>query len=208
MVRRSRFLFKMFFIATVSALCVRLFLLEDYRIASGSMSPGLLQGDLVFIYKGAFNIRLPFSDYEVFKVRRPQRGEVVAFTLPDRGLATFVKRVIGLEGDQIEIRNGVLYVNRVESKYIPEKDDLYTEEFGQGGKASVHWAAAKLKDFGPIDVPKNHFFALGDNRIDSLDSRSWGPVPYSCLKGRVGFVWVSVAGLGPFKNGRAGTFVN
>lgn len=191
MAQQSRILIKMFFFATVAALAVRLFILEDYRIASNSMSPSLTQGDLVFILKGAFNIRLPFSTYEVVKFRRPERGEVVAFTLPDRGLNTFVKRVIGVEGDQIEIRSGVLYVNQVPSKYTLEKGDLFSEATPSGNTQRVHWASDKLKDFGPIDVPKNHFFALGDNRLDSIDSRTWGPVPYSCLKGKLGFVWLS-----------------
>lgn len=191
MARRGHFIFKLFFFATVAALAVRLFIVEDYRIASSSMAPRLLRGDLVFIFKGAFNIRLPFSTYEVFKIRRPQRGEIVAFTLPDRGLDTFVKRVVGLEGDQIEIRNGVLYINQVASKYTPEKEQLFVEESALGGKYQVFWDSQKLKDFGPINVPKNHFFALGDNRIESIDSRAWGPVPYSCLKGKLGFVWLS-----------------
>lgn len=193
MARRSRSLLKLFFMATTAALAVRLFLLEDYRIASNSMSPTLVKGDLVFILKGAFNIRLPFSTYEVFKIRRPARGEIVAFTLPERVLETFVKRVIGIEGDQIEIRQGILYVNNIPYRYSLLKNELSQEESPEGMKYPIFQNSVKIKNFGPIDVPKNHFFALGDNRLESVDSRTWGPIPYSCLKGKLGLVWFSKA---------------
>lgn len=213
MSRRFKTLFGAFAVATFSALIVRLFLIEDYRISSDSMSPNLLAGDLVFVSKYDFNLRIPFSSYEIFSFRRPEKGEVVAFTLPDRGMATFVKRVVASEGDKILIQNGILWVNGVAAQYAPLPDPLGTdplalgwrwEERWEGGSAySVQWNRKIEKEYGPIDIPKGHFFALGDNRSDSMDSRSWGPVPYSCLKGRIGIVWLSVNSEGKLRKERS-----
>ncbi len=189
MAERIKFFSRLFLIATLSALLVRLFLVEDYRIKSNSMFPTLWVGDLTFVSKSAFNIRVPFSTYEIIKFKRPDRNEVVAFTLPDKGNDTFVKRVIGLDGDVIAIKNNQLLVN---GAVVPSP-------FMQDSQL--------VPDYGPVDVPKDHFFAMGDNRADSIDSRKWGPVPYSCLKGRVVMVWLSLADNGTLRADRFGTIV-
>lgn len=208
MVRRVKSFGKLFFWATLVALSVRLFLLEDYRISSRSMAPTLLPGDLVFISKMAFNIRLPFSTYEVFKFARPVAGDIVAFSVPDRGIETFVKRVIAGEGDRVQIKEGQLIVNgnfaRNETNALGE----VTEILPNGLHHAVALGQEPMQDFGPIDVPKNHFFVLGDNRNESVDSRAWGPVPYSCLKGRLGVVWMSLAENGSVRGSRIGLQVN
>ena len=196
---------KLFIIATVFALAVRLFFVEDYRIASRSMFPTHEEGDLVFISKAAFNIRLPFSTYEVFKFKRPEPGEIVAFTVPDKGIETFVKRVIAGENDRVEIKDGVLMVNGNFARLERVESSEESKEVLPNGRSHiVNLGAEKMKDFGPIDIPKSHFFVLGDNRNESLDSRSWGPVPYSCLKGRLGFVWLSIAKNGALRSDRIG----
>jgi signal peptidase I len=195
-------------IATVAALAVRLFLVEDYRISSDSMSPVLEDGDLVFVNKLAYNIRLPFSTYEVVKFRRPRPSVVVTFTLPDRPLETFVKRVVAVEGDKVEMRNGHVVVNGVELHY--EADPAHPDrsfEQGAGARYSIQRETAP-QPYGPVDVPRGYFFALGDNRPSSIDSRAWGPVPYSCLKGRVSLVWLSLDANASLRKERRALWVN
>jgi len=190
--RQLKPFFYAFVLATFCALAVRLFFVEDFRISSDSMAPNLLPGDLVFVYKPEFNLRLPFSSLELIRFRRPRRSEVVAFSLPGRGLETFVKRVIGIEGDRVELRKGVLYINgQIENEAYRLKR-----------------ASSYEKDYGPVEVPAGYFFALGDNRSESIDSRTWGPVPYSCLKGLVKVVWLSLNSTGRVRNERVGLRVN
>jgi signal peptidase I len=185
-------------ISSAVALCFRFFVLEDFRIASNSMQPNLFAGDLVFVSKPHFSLRLPFSTYEVLRFRAPHRSEVVAFSLPDHANETFVKRVIGIAGDKIEIKNGKVLVNGTPYGY-EEKGSVWYEVTPET-KYSLRWVE-EAKDFGPVEVPKDRFFVLGDNREDSVDSRIWGPIPYSCLKGKVALVWLSLNGQ---KSGTAG----
>lgn len=184
-----------FFWATIVALSVRLFLIEDFRIFSDSMSPTLLSGDLIFVSKANFNVRLPFSSYEIFKLRRPHRGEVVAFSLPDHGVQSYVKRVVATEGDEVAIRDGHLQINGTRVAY-KEGDDpashVRWESIEEGSiPYPIVWDKAAIPNYGPVQVPRGHFFVLGDNRVKSVDSRTWGPVPYSCLKGKVSLIWLS-----------------
>jgi len=209
---------RVFLIATLTALIVRLCVVEDYRIASTSMYPTLWQGDLVFVVKSAYNLRIPFSSYEIFKFRRPKVGEVVAFSLPDRGIQTFVKRVVGVEGDRIEIKEGVLHVNGIAAVYQPFREEASEkpadtlgertwEDLGGGTLHQIQWDSKETKNYGPVDVPPGHFFAMGDNRPASVDSRVWGPVPYSCLKGQVKLVWLSVGAEKGIRQDRIGYWV-
>ncbi|MBY0371461.1 signal peptidase I [bacterium] len=176
--------------ATGLALCVRLFLVEDYRVLSDSMLPSLLSGDLVFVSKAHYNVRLPFSTYELFKINKPKRGEVVVFSLPGHGMETYIKRVVALEGDEVSIRKGELYVNGKSA--MASTAPTATESFDGGLPHALLWDKKDVPDYGPVLVPQGHFFALGDNRVQSLDSRNFGPVPLSCLKGKVSLIWLSV----------------
>jgi signal peptidase I len=195
------------FWATTAALGFRFFLLEDYRVFSDSMSPALLSGDLVFVTKATYNVKLPFSSYEILKLRRPARGEVVVFSLPDHGSETYIKRVVGLEGDEIAIRGGTLEVNGKPLSYeaqAPASGHLKWEKHEKGGPYPVVSDSAQIADYGPVQIPQGHFFVLGDNRGQSVDSRSWGPIPFSCLKGKVSLIWFSngPSGIRPERIGR------
>lgn len=205
---RKRQVLKLFLTATAVALGLRLFFIEDFRIVSGSMAPGLLTGDIVLVSKSAFSFRFPFSSYELVRLARPKVGDVVAFSLPDHGIQTYVKRVVALAGDRVEIREGVLYVNGEPSTYerVPESAGLFWESRG-GNRYLLNWETDKPENYGPVDVPKDHFFSLGDNRGDSIDSRAWGPVPYSSLQGRVKWVWLSVEPNGSVRWNRIGYWV-
>ena len=155
---------KSFLIATATALVVRLFVIEDFRISSESMTPNLLKGDLILVSKSAFNLRLPFSSFELF-------------------------RTLWINGEMAETQESS------ESNQILEK-------WPSGRSYQITKGKSPLADYGPVDVPADHFFALGDNRSDSVDSRKWGPVPYSCLKGRVALVWMSVGSSGGVRPSR------
>lgn len=168
MIKLRNEILKVFLLATFIALLVRAFIIENYRISSESMLPTYPKNRWVFVNKLAYNIRIPFSTFEIAHISDPTYDEVVAFTLPNRGRETFIKRVVGLSGDRIAIKQGKLFVNDV--PVTPNYPVLSMES---------------SKDYGPIVVPKNHFFALGDNRSESIDSRVWGPIPISYLKGRL-----------------------
>jgi signal peptidase I len=190
--QRFGVLIKAFAVATLAALVLRAFVVEAFRIASPSMSPTLLVGDLVFVEKFVFGVRLPFSTYEVFSFRNPARGEVVAFTLPDRGLDVFVKRVVAVEGDTVEFRQGKLVLNGVEATYAKATKGFLERLPGAGVELPLSSLTPEEFRFGPVAIPAGHFFALGDNREHSADSRDWGPVPLRCLRGRVGYIAFSV----------------
>lgn len=184
-------------VATVIALTIRLFIVEDYLISTDSMKPGLLAGDLVVTSKLAFNFHLPFSNFELVRFRNARVGEVVAFALPEEGMKTFVKRVVAIAGQTVEIRDGVLLVADKPMNYRAGfgagREIEVTPGSGEqsGAEYEIQWDRAQAKQFGPVDVPKDHFFVLSDNRDVGLDSRLWGPIPGSCLKGRATFVWMS-----------------
>jgi signal peptidase I len=185
-------LIKAFAVATLAALVLRAFVVEAFRIASPSMSPTLLVGDLVFVEKFVFGIRLPFSTYEVVSFRKPARGEVVAFTLPDRGLDVFVKRIIAVEGDTVEFRRGKLVLNGVEATYAKGTEGFLERLPGTDVELPLSSVTPEAFRFGPVAIPAGHFFVLGDNREHSADSRDWGPVPLRCLRGRVAYIAFSV----------------
>ena len=190
-----RFLFNLFLVATGAALFVRVFIVEDYRIASNSMFPNLTSGEVVFVSKSAFNLRFPFSALEIIKFSYPKRSQIVAFTLPDRNSATYVKRVVAVAGDRLEVRAGDLYINGQLSNYqepskpqrqlTQSKAVIKFEQISGNRHYLIQQDQEHIQNYGPVDIPAEHFFVMGDNRLESVDSRVWGPVPYSCLKGLV-----------------------
>lgn len=149
---------------------------------------------------------LPFSNYEWFHLNRPQPFEIVAFNLPTSNQDSFVKRVVAVAGDRVEIKKGILKINGKGPAYDRDTSNTYFENWGSK-RYRVIWNSDKILDYGPVDVPANHFFALGDNRENSLDSRTWGPIPYTCLKGKVGLVWASLDSSGSFRVNRIGTWI-
>jgi signal peptidase I len=193
--KNRRFLFNLFLVSTVTAVLFRVFVIEDFRIVSDSMMPNLRTGQLIIVSKVAFSIRLPFTSFEMVKFRRPERSEVVAFNLPEKRNETYVKRVVAVAGDRVEIKDGKLYINgqltesreaTTEGRQLAQgQPSIQLEKTQDSREYQVQLDKDKISNYGPVDVPSNHFFALGDNRSDSVDSRAWGPVPYSCLKGRV-----------------------
>lgn len=204
------------------AICVALFFrwifVEAYVIPSGSMLPSLLINDHIFVSKASYGVRVPFSKKWLMKFRGPDRGEVAVFKNPENDLF-YIKRVVGLPGDKVYYENGNLYVNdELVEKSVPEtrKSDwnwLRSRDFERSNAGPMenyaHWEE-RLGDhtysvlipkdsfdgeMGPFEVPENHYFVMGDNRVNSEDSRfmkeEFRYIPYENLIGKAMFVWLS-----------------
>jgi signal peptidase I len=190
-------------VAVILALILRFFVISAYKIPTGSMVPTLKIGDFIFAYKIPYGIPVPFSNGDRWGLAYPQRGDVVVFRFPGNESVNYVKRVVGLPGDHIEIRHKKLYINAVEANYQPLGSEVisdlpgkeYYSAFRESFDASTHLvinsSTAETAAFGPIVVEPGHIFVLGDNRDSSDDSRYWGTVPIRNLEGRVVLVWMS-----------------
>lgn len=188
-------------VAFVIFLFVRTFLVEAFRIPTGSMEQTLLIGDFLLVNKAVYGATIPMTDLRLPGVRDPQRGDVVVFTNPEDGKSNFVKRIVGLPGDTLRMRDGVLYVNgeRELEPYVQRVDpssDEYSPRFEWQRSFLAPSARGKRyrptrDDWGPIVVPDASYFALGDNRDNSLDSRYWGFVPQRLIKGRPLIIYYS-----------------
>jgi signal peptidase I len=204
--------------AILVALLLRAFIFEPFHIPSGSMIPTLLVGDFIFVNKMSYGLRIPFTDpARVHKLweRPPARGDVVVFIVPQHPDVDYVKRVIGLPGDHIEVRDNVLTVNGVEQKRTDGGDYTYQDRSEYTGEETEVVVHEYLEDLGgknhpiivrkdPIfarsgawDVEPGHVFMMGDNRDNSADSRvegGIGQIPFSYLKGRASIIWISFGG--------------
>ena len=201
---------KGFAVVAILFLVLRTFLVEAYRIPSPSMVPTLLVGDWLFVNKAIYGAHIPFTSASLPAVHDPRRRDVVVFISPyqadeaARGndpAPVLVKRLIGLPGDTLYMRNAVLYINGVaqQEPYIlndPRAQDgidplfvwqtkyaLQTSRFGGAPAQPTH------DNWGPLVVPAKHFFMMGDNRYDSKDSRYWGFVPRENVRGEPMFVY-------------------
>lgn len=164
--------------ALILALIVMTFVIQAFKIPSGSMIPTLKVGDHIFVLKFIYGVKIPFSDTILIHTWQPKHGDVVVFKYPRDEKTDFVKRLIGEPGDTIEIKNKQLFVNgeAMKEPYI------------------IHSDTAILQDrdnFGPITVPEGKYFMMGDNRDQSLDSRFWGFVSENKLKGKAFIIYWS-----------------
>ncbi|MDE0856438.1 MAG: signal peptidase I [Nevskia sp.] len=168
-------------------------------IPSGSMRPTIQEGDVVLVNRLAYNLKLPLTNVVLARLGEPRRGDIVTFYSPKNGMR-LIKRVIGLPGDTVEMRDKVLIINGLPLAYTPlgqvvepRGDDagidaLRLGEGGGQGRHVVQWLPAVRNaandNFGPLTVPADHFLMLGDNRDNSADSRYFGLVPRELLIGR------------------------
>ena len=162
-------------IAVVLALFIRTFVVQAFKIPSGSMKPTLLVGDHILVNKFIYGIKIPFTDKTLIKLGEPKREDVVVFKYPLDPQKDYIKRVIGLPGEKVELVNKVLFIN---GKVIDDPHASYS-------------LYGNLRNFGPITVPAHHLFVMVDNRDESSDSRVWGFVPYANLRGEAFLIYWS-----------------
>jgi len=167
--------------ALVLAFVIRAFVVQAFKIPSGSMEPTLEIGDHLLVNKFIYGIKIPFTSINLFPLKSPQRGDVIVFIYPPEPDKDFIKRVIGVGGDSVRIANKKLYINGVE---VPDTHAVYRENTILPG------GVQELDNFGPVNVPKGSLFVLGENRDHSLDSRFWGFVPLKYVLGKaLGIYW-------------------
>ncbi|MSP18759.1 MAG: signal peptidase I [Bdellovibrionales bacterium] len=186
---------------------VRWSVIEPYVVPTGSMEPTLKTGDRLYALKCAYDFRIPMTNHILFRTGKVKRGDVILFEAPRTPEITYVKRAIGLPGDKISFREGVLYVNgqEIQKNIFPtrqvmydieekEQKNLYLENL-TGKKHYVildnKFDRAPSRFMDEIQVPEGYLFAVGDNRDHSYDSRYWGFVPMENLKGQAMFIWYS-----------------
>jgi signal peptidase I len=170
---------------------LRSFLFEPFKIPSGSMIPTLLVGDLILVNKFTYGVRLPVINTKLTEGHAPQRGDVMVFRYPPKPSLDYIKRVVGVPGDEV-LGNRRHRILNDDSRpaFIPGADDF---QFKQNCRYSVEGVVCK--------VPEGHYFMMGDNRDNSLDSRYWGFVPDRNIVGKAFFIWMN---FGSFK--RIGSF--
>jgi signal peptidase I len=161
--------------ALVLALVIRTFVIQAFKIPSGSMEPTLEIGDHLLVNKFIYGIKIPFTSINLFPWESPQRGDVIVFIYPLDPDKDFIKRVIGVGGDTVRIANKKLYINGVEA---PDPHAFYSKDTILLGDMQ------KLDNFGPVTVPQGSLFVMGDNRDRSFDSRFWGFVPLKDVLGK------------------------
>lgn len=189
------------------ALILRIFVVGAYRIPTGSMIPTLQPGDMIFAWKLPYGIRLPGNTESLIKPKIPPRGSVVIFRYPEKPHVTFIKRVVGLPGDKIEIKENHVFLNDKKSDYqelSPKKSQEILGQFPYGNLYKLVREKAldldqlillrkgERENFGPTVVPPGHIFVLGDNRYSSDDSRFWGLVPVEGVEARAFIIWASL----------------
>lgn len=189
-----------FFPVFLIVLLLRSFLVEPFRIPSGSLEPTLLVGDFVAVNKFAYGIRLPVIEKKIIPISNPKTGEVAVFRWPPNPSYDYIKRVIGEPGDHVVYRNKVLTINGVEMKQDFIQYTLDENSGAQVAKYREHLNGVEhdifvrpdvpAVDFD-IKVPSGYYFMMGDNRDDSADSRFWGFVPDDHLRGKAFLVWMS-----------------
>jgi signal peptidase I len=172
-------------IAVVLALFVRTFVFQAFKIPTGSMEPNLLIGDHLIVNKMIFAPTAMGVERALMPTRDIRRGDIAVFKYPEEPERDFIKRVIGLPGDRLELRSKVLYIN---DQPLPEPYAHYASP----ASPDAFGASGDLREFyGPVTVPQGQYFMMGDNRDNSEDGRYWGFLPASYVKGKALFIYFS-----------------
>jgi signal peptidase I len=189
-------------VAVAIALILRAFVIEAFQIPSGSMIPTLEIGDHIFVSKFAYGIGIPLTEKKILPWHQPQRGDVIVFKYPLDPSVDYIKRVVGLPGDRVEVRHNEIFINgkpmprELLDAHFPSHEsvnrmaELWQERLDGHPHKALH-VPDRITEFGPITVPPRNVFVMGDNRDNSNDSRVWGPVRYELIKGRALIVWWS-----------------
>ncbi|NMV36992.1 signal peptidase I [Ralstonia insidiosa] len=211
-----------FFPVIAAVFLLRSFVIEPFKIPSGSMIPTLQIGDFILVNKYTYGIRLPIVNKKVVELNQPQRGDVMVFRYPKDESMDYIKRVIGVPGDVVKYDNKRLTVNGQPATYAPQSDYLdgerltyskqYQETLGTVSHNILNDADRPAYVSGPDDfpfrenctynqtgftckVPEGHYFMMGDNRDNSADSRYWGFVPDKNIVGKAFFIWMNLGDL-------------
>lgn len=163
-------------IAIILALFIRTFVVQAFKIPSGSMEPTLLVGDHILVNKFIYGVKMPFTRATLLPLKDPTRDDVIVFIYPVEPDKDFIKRVIGLPGERIEESGQLIYINGA----------LYEDQFGV--YAARHAEPGRPRSW---QVPEGHVFVMGDNRDHSYDSRFWGFVPIRSIKGKAFIIYWS-----------------
>ncbi len=167
--------------ALLLALLIRTFVIQAFKIPSGSMIPTLLVGDHILVNKFIYGTKIPFSDKRILIFNRPKRGDIIVFKYPENPKKDFIKRVVAIENDIVEERDKVVYVNGKEVR----------EPYAYHADKNIRQKGDPRDNFGPLTVPDNKVFVMGDNRDQSYDSRYWGFVDIKEIKGEALIIYWS-----------------
>ncbi len=159
-------------IAFILAAVIRTFVVQAFKIPTGSMRPTLLEGDIILVNKFLYGAKIPFTDLRLPEVRNPQRGDCIVFIYPENPKKDFIKRLVGLPGEVLEIRSGTIFINGK-----PVLDPVFSKIY--------YYNKGDLAEEGKVTViPQDNYFVLGDNSASSQDSRYWGFVPKKNILGK------------------------
>ena len=168
--------------ALLLALLIRAYVIQAFKIPTGSMEPTLIVGDHILVNKFLYGTDVPFSDKKILAFKKPAREDIIVFKYPENPKRDFIKRVIAIEGDVIESKDKIIYVNgnAVEENYAAHSD------------SGIKPGGIEPRDnFGPYIVPRDKYFVMGDNRDQSYDSRYWGYVDADLIKGKALIIYWS-----------------
>ena len=169
-------------IAILLALFIRTFVVQAFKIPSESMKPTLLIGDHILVNKFIYGIKIPFIHTTLIPIHEPKRDDVIVFIYPVDKSKDFIKRVIGLPGDKVEMIDRKIYIN---GRPYDDKYGYYTSNELKRNNPGAKYG------FGPTIIPENNYFVMGDNRDHSYDSRFWGTVPSESIKGKAFIIYWS-----------------
>lgn len=172
-----------FLYAIILALVIRTFVVQAFKIPSGSMIPSLLVGDHILVNKFIYGINIPFTDIELVSFEEPERGDIIVFKYPKDEKRDFIKRVVALPGERVEIRNKRVYIN---GKLLKESNTIFNQE-----DSFLESSISNRDNYGPVTVPPGHLFMMGDNRDNSMDSRFWGFLEEKKIKGKAFLIYFS-----------------
>jgi signal peptidase I len=169
-------------VAIVLALFIRTFVIQAFKIPSGSMKETLLIGDHILVNKFIYGVKVPFLQTTIVPIKNPKHGDIVVFKFPEDPDKDFIKRVIGVAGDVVEVRDKQVYVN----------NKILNHDFGIHTDSYIFPESVQPRDnFGPVVVPPHSLFVMGDNRDQSYDSRFWGFVDLKAVKGKALMIYWS-----------------
>jgi signal peptidase I len=196
-----------FFPILLAVFILRSFIIEPFRIPSGSMKPTLLEGDFILVNKFVYGLRLPIFGTKLMNSQEPQRGDIFVFRYPKDTSIDFIKRVVGVPGDKISYKDKTIYVNGtpLSQEFVEAGVDVEGPGMNIPVKRfkeivathpaekshSIYLAPGEGAAMEEITVPEGMYFAMGDNRDNSGDSRSWGFVPRDLILGKAFFIWMS-----------------